>query len=175
MSVLRQPHDHHRDLRARLRAEVPAHTGSGGDQDRHLMMPSPPIDDRPDTRYSCSLAAGTAKARSTSKPLARPSVLTHAWPQTDRGNRSSPTSARTPPRPNPHSARGTAAAHLPRFRAFALFERRPPERVEGVVIPASENLHIRRIRHTTHIVRSHGPASFVQFPIEFCSQARHVM
>ncbi len=27
------------------------------------MMPSPPIDDRPDTRYSCSLAAGTAKAR----------------------------------------------------------------------------------------------------------------
>ena len=48
--------------------------------------------------------------RSTSKPLARPSVLTHAWPQTDRGNRSSPTSARQPPWPNPHSARGTAAA-----------------------------------------------------------------
>src|SRR6266581_8362223 len=79
--------------------------------------------------------------RSTSKPLARPSVLTHAWPQTDRGNRSSPTSARQPPWPNPHSARGTAAAHLPRFRALALFERRPPERVEGFVIPASENLH----------------------------------
>src|SRR6267378_3125663 len=87
--------------------------------------------------------------RSTSKPLARLSVLTHAWPQTDRGNRSSPTSARQPPWPNPHSARGTAAAHLPRFRALALFGRRPPERVEAFVIPASENLHrIGRVAHS---------------------------
>ena len=46
MPVLRRPHDHHRDLRARLRAEAPAHAGSGNNQDRHLMMPSPPIDDR---------------------------------------------------------------------------------------------------------------------------------
>src|SRR6195256_5289017 len=38
MPVLRQPHDHHRDFRARLRAEVPAHA-AGGNQDRHLMMP----------------------------------------------------------------------------------------------------------------------------------------
>src|SRR5271157_4166839 len=39
MSVLRRPHDHHRDLRARL----PAHTSSPSrcrsDQDRHFMMP----------------------------------------------------------------------------------------------------------------------------------------
>ena len=27
------------------------------------MMPSPPIDDRPNTRYSCWLAAGSAQAR----------------------------------------------------------------------------------------------------------------
>ena len=29
MPVLRRPHDHHRDLRARLRAQAPPHTGSG--------------------------------------------------------------------------------------------------------------------------------------------------
>jgi hypothetical protein len=31
--------------------------------------------------------------------------------------------------------------HFPRFRALALFRRRPPERVEGSSLPASENLH----------------------------------
>ena len=38
----RWPHDRHRNLRPRLRAETPAHTASR-DQDRHLMMPSPAI------------------------------------------------------------------------------------------------------------------------------------
>ena len=38
MSLLRWPHDRHRDLRARLRAEAPASTTSGANQDRHLMM-----------------------------------------------------------------------------------------------------------------------------------------
>ena len=42
--------------------------------------------------------------------------------------------------PNPHSTRGTAAAHIPRFRALALFGRRPLERVDNPTIPASENL-----------------------------------
>jgi hypothetical protein len=31
--------------------------------------------------------------------------------------------------------------HPPRSPALALFRRRPPERVDGIVIPASENLH----------------------------------
>jgi len=52
-----------------------------------------------------------------------------ASPQADRGNRFNPTSASPNPRQNPHSARGTAATNLPRFRALALFGRRPPERV----------------------------------------------
>src|SRR6476661_3850709 len=47
---------------------------------------------------------------------------------------------------NPHSTRGTAAAHIPRFRALALFGRRPLERVDSPAIPASENLHNRRQR-----------------------------
>jgi hypothetical protein len=46
--------------------------------------------------------------------------------------------------PNPHSTRGTAAAHIPRFRALALFGRRPLERVDSPAIPASENLHTFR-------------------------------
>src|SRR5713101_1268015 len=32
--------------------------------------------------------------------------------------------------------------HFPRFRALALFGRRPPQRVDSLVMPASENLHI---------------------------------
>jgi hypothetical protein len=36
---------------------------------------------------------------------------------------------------------GTVPAYVPRFRALALFGRRPQERVEGFVMPASENLH----------------------------------
>jgi hypothetical protein len=35
----------------------------------------------------------------------------------------------------------TDGAYLPRFRALALFERRPPERVDSSSLPASENLH----------------------------------
>ena len=40
MPMLRWPHDHHRDLRARLSAQA----RSGSDQDRHLMIPSPLIE-----------------------------------------------------------------------------------------------------------------------------------
>jgi hypothetical protein len=35
--------------------------------------------------------------------------------------------------------------HPPRFRALALFGRRPPERVDRLGIPASENLHRSRL------------------------------
>jgi hypothetical protein len=34
--------------------------------------------------------------------------------------------------------------NLPRLRALALFGRRPPQRVEGLVMPASKNLHKKR-------------------------------
>jgi hypothetical protein len=49
-----------------------------------------------------------------------------------------PISSSLIPRPNPHSVRCTAAAHLPRFRALALLGRRPPQPVDHLVIPASE-------------------------------------
>jgi hypothetical protein len=49
----------------------------------------------------------------------------------------------------PHSRRrqipiapaAPSVLHPPRFRALALFRRRPSERVDGLVMPASENLH----------------------------------
>jgi hypothetical protein len=100
------------------------------------MMPSPAIDARPDTRFSCRLSAGSAQARITisdSSTLSPPIPSRHAQiarshrrirprvPQADRGNRYNPASASPKPRQNPHSARGTAATHLPRFRALALF------------------------------------------------------
>jgi hypothetical protein len=50
MSLLRRPHDHHRDLRRRLPAETPPRVRYGSDQDRHLMMPSPPIHQPSDAR-----------------------------------------------------------------------------------------------------------------------------
>ena len=56
----------------------------------------------------------------------------------DRVERCAPISSSLTPRPNPHSVRCTAAAHLLRFRALALLGRRPPQRVDGLVMPASE-------------------------------------
>ena len=63
MPLLRWPHDHHRDLRARLPAQAPAHADAGANQDRHLMMPLPPSNARCHTRDSRWLAAGRDQAR----------------------------------------------------------------------------------------------------------------
>ena len=86
-AVLRQPHDHHRDLRARLRAEVPPHT-AGSNQDRHVMMPSPLIYTYRSARHPCRLSAGTAQARITalhSIAVARP--ILSFYPQIARSHR----------------------------------------------------------------------------------------
>jgi len=58
--------------------------------------------------------------------------------KSDSVDRRAPISSSLAPRPNPHSVRGTAATDLPRFRALALLGRRPPQRVDDLVIPASE-------------------------------------
>src|SRR5258708_38462722 len=59
---LRRPHDHHRDLRARLPAKASPHTCSADNPDRHLMRPSPSIDNCSDTYHSRRLSAGSARA-----------------------------------------------------------------------------------------------------------------
>jgi hypothetical protein len=45
---------------------------------------------------------------------------------------------------NPHSTRCTSVPHTSRFRALALFGRRLPEGGDGLPMPASENLHMKR-------------------------------
>jgi hypothetical protein len=67
--------------------------------------------------------------RAIRRSLVHTNLYEQASPQADRGSRCNPASASPNPWRNPHSARGTAATHFPRFRALALFGRRPPERV----------------------------------------------
>src|SRR6476661_2789485 len=149
MPVLRRPHDHHRDLRARLPAKASPHT-CADHPDRHLMRPSPPIDNCSAPCHSRRLSAASAHARvglpeSSALPprtwscSVRPTrLLLHAPGKSDSVDRRAPISSSLAPRPNPHSVRCTAATHLPRFRALALLGRRPPQRVDDIVIPASE-------------------------------------
>jgi integrase/recombinase XerD len=69
---------------------------------------------------------------------------------------SHPRSSSAPPS-NPHSARCPAAPagapNLPRLRALALFGRRPPQRVERFVIPASKKLHRFGLMHRSKQLR----------------------
>src|SRR6185436_7214171 len=75
MSLLRWPHDHHRDLRARLRAKVPPNT-CRNDEDRYLMMLSSTIDARSDTReYRWVLTSSTQ----TRDPLHWPTIAPPIW------------------------------------------------------------------------------------------------
>ena len=122
------------------------------------MMPSSAIDARPDTRSSCRLSAGSDQARITTSdsPALPPPIPSRPRPDrsftptypTTLGRKPiaatltiQPQQARTrgkipitPAAPPPHT-------YVPRFRALALFGRRPQERVEGFVMPASKDLH----------------------------------
>ena len=123
------------------------------------MMPSPPIDDRHDPCYSRWLAAGSDQTRIRPPGLARigPQILS-CNVQIARSHRCAhPGFAANRPRQpllsnlckpslaaNPHSARRPPLNYRPRFRALALFRRRPPARVDCPRLPASENLHNKR-------------------------------
>jgi hypothetical protein len=67
--------------------------------------------------------------RATRRSLVHTNVCEQTSPQADRGSRCNAASASPNPWRNPHSARGTAGTHFPRFRALALFGRRPLRRV----------------------------------------------
>src|SRR5712692_5458454 len=71
-------------------------------------------------------------------PTGRPHLFTRAnrgpSSSSEPAARSAPTSPSQNPRRNPHSPCCTAATHSPRFRALALFGRRPLERVDSLVI-----------------------------------------
>jgi hypothetical protein len=85
--------------------------------------------------------------RATPRSLVHTDACDHGSPQADRGNRYNPASASPNLRQNPHSARGSAPAYVPRFRALALFGRRPPQRVQGFLMPASKNCTMHNRRH----------------------------
>jgi hypothetical protein len=156
--VLRQPHDHHRDFRVRLRAEVPPHA-AGGNQDRHLMMPSPSIYTYSNARHSYRLSGGIAQARIAARhSIAVTRPILSCYPQIARSHRRMRPSfaasrSRRPlqsnlSKPEPCDKIPIAPAAppriLPRFRALALFGRRLQQRADSVGIPASKNLHNAR-------------------------------
>ncbi len=74
-------------------------------------------------------------------PRSRQLVRRRMRPQNEPPNRFNPPSSNQPPRPNPHSVRGTAPHPPPRFRALALFGRRSHQHVDSPVMPATKNLH----------------------------------
>ena len=131
------------------------------------MTLSPPIDDRPDTRYSCWLAAGSDQARIglLNWPAVTPSIRscnvrstlsTDARTSVHHAKAIASTAALQPQKAQtrgeiPIAPAAPSAHHPPRFRALALFGRRPPERVEGFVIagsrkPAQNRTHAPRKR-----------------------------
>src|SRR4029077_15129747 len=68
---------------------------------------------------------------------------------------SAPRDPNHPPLSNPHSARRTAAPHLPRFPPLEVFERRPLVRVAIIrQRPASENLHTAEVAQPHSITSS---------------------
>ena len=174
MSMLRWPHDHHRDLRARLSAKAPPHARSDSDQDRHLMIPSPPIPNRYSARYSCCLSASSAHARGgpldrlrsrtiNIVPLCAFRSFTPTRTPMLRGQEiGSTTSIQFPQALRrgqiPIAPAAPQLPHFPRFRALALFGRRPQERVDRLVNPASENL--RRVTFRWKDYRTEGPGRY---------------
>jgi hypothetical protein len=82
MSLLRRPHDHHRDLRRRLPAEISPCAGYSGNQNRYLVMPSPPTHQPTDIRRFRWLSASTAPAysRSMNRPAVAPPTLSSKAP-----------------------------------------------------------------------------------------------
>ncbi len=151
VSLLRRPHDRHRDLRGRLPAPPRA-----DHQDRHVMTlracnlpqyraPLPLVIGRPRRRLSAttrsaadraSLAGAIADANAAWRRSLTPSAAQPPLHGAARLNR-----ATRPRRRNPHSTRGTGVPPDSRVPSLEAFGRRPrclPHRRDG---PASETLH----------------------------------
>jgi hypothetical protein len=157
MPVLRRPYGHHsrpsratvspstdRHPRPRRSGSIP-HDAVTDDPPPKQHPFSPALDrQRPRLRRPVRLARN-GSAILIKKPAVRSfspagtptpwgkAIASTAWPHSLRARRRSkiPIELAAPPVPHP-----------PRFRALALFGRRPHERVDGLGIPASENLHM---------------------------------
>ena len=153
LPALRRPHDRHRDLRARLRAEV----APDAEQDRHIMsqtarerrrFPVPMRWLHAGSDLSRRNHANQRADRSLISSSALPEIPVARFQAPPHPSRSAgrflsaPIHHRARRRTsNPHSARCPPVPNLPRLRALALFGRRPPEHVAPLVMPASKNLH----------------------------------
>jgi hypothetical protein len=136
------------------------------------MRPSPPINDRNSGRLLADSAHARISVRD-SPPIARPILSRHA--QIARSHRRTRPCLAENRSPQPlrssllepelaaksHSARCSAAPYLPRFRALALFRRRPQVRVDSFVIPASETLHKTGSRHHSIIAAKSSARSSI--------------
>jgi hypothetical protein len=78
---------------------------------------------RPCSPHDCPRATGDRPANHDTHP--------HPCSQKDRTRAQRRNSSPLGARPNPHSARRTALPHFTRFRALALFGRRPLQRVDS--------------------------------------------
>ena len=127
------------------------------------MTPSPLIHDRTRTNRSRRRSTGNARARAKPQicpPLHRkrrratppPARQSRTHQQSDRPNRFNPNSTSQPPRPNPHSARGTAAASPTAISCLGAFRSPAASARPYLVMPATENLH--KNRHAALAVRS---------------------
>jgi hypothetical protein len=90
-SLLRWPHDHHRNLRKGLPAETPPRARCSSDQHRHFMMPSPSIHQPSDVTFTI-LAASASIAAAYRRSINRPAMT----PPTLSGNARCARSARHP-------------------------------------------------------------------------------
>jgi hypothetical protein len=139
MSLLRWPHNHHRDLRARLPAEASAKHNSTRDQDRYIMMPSR----RSMTAMTLAFLAGAqpaaphlASAPSIHQQRRRQSGRATCGPRfpstrvsVSRAKASASTAAVQHQQARiqgqiPIAPAAPPLPHWPRFRALALFGRR---------------------------------------------------
>ena len=163
LSMLRRPHDRHRDLRARMlrRARGRANARSEStphDDHRHiaisqsrLVLAAP----RPATaRARSDRATRTSKAKALARSTHRRSTATIRSATSivrsiNARHRLAATRTPRPPHSNPHSARGTAARSLPRgFLPWRLSDAGPRRaRHRHVIGPASETLHKRLARN----------------------------
>src|SRR5712691_857069 len=124
MSLLRWPHDHHRDLRARLSTAASADSSDDRNQDRHLMtMLELPRRKAARVFRRCPTGHDGTRGKSASTPvLAYQSASVDRPSPSNAGRSSLPNSAIVtidhrrrapllrPPRSNPHSARRAATA-----------------------------------------------------------------
>ena len=168
LPLLRRRHAHHRDLPARPTAQLPRVADATADQDRYLMTPELRTNRRNDrhlARRSASAAACVSRrtlcAMIIQKHFAAPHTVPVARQNPDpdafrlgkiESAADTPRHLRGRARGKIPIARGTATPDLtPRFRALALFRRRPPQRLDR---PSSRRPNTCTEAVITKVIRS---------------------